>query len=460
MTRCVSTELQVKKAIIVEEGRTTQLTPLTGSYPIWMFPFLNKPLIEYTIEFLRKNGLEDIIITLSGTGEIPDSLKTNKISGVHIKYYQEDRFRGTAGVLKDLEELIGQESFLVVNSNLFLGDIDLSKFIQCHMETDPMVTVGVYRDNDRNGINGNVIINIDKTIRGFNTSHPSADKEWLWRPSGIYLFNPSVLKFIEQTNYMDIKEQLIPILLREALKISAYEIENFHFRINNINDYTQLHRDLLLKNNHSRIVSITGGLQKLYNIAKRIMDIVLSSIGIVLLLPLFFLFAILIKIESPGPVLYIQKRCGKSGRLFGMIKFRSMVVNAENLQNEFIPLKETDGPMFKISNDPRITKLGRILRSTSIDELPQLFNVLKGEMSLVGPRPLITDEMKFSPTWRDIRLSVKPGMTGLWQVEARSSHSFQDWIKYDVDYVKNRSLWLDIKILLQTMKVVLKREGT
>ena len=190
------------------------------------------------------------------------------------------------------------------------------------------------------------------------------------------------------------------------------------------------------------------------------MGLILSSIGIVLLLPIFLLIAIVIKIESRGPVFYLQKRYGKDGKWSNMIKFRTMHANAEQLKKNLIHLKEVDGPMFKISNDPRITKLGRILRSTSIDELPQLFNVFKGEMSLVGPRPLITDEMKFSPTWRDIRLSVKPGMTGLWQVEARSSHSFQDWIKYDVDYVKNRSLWLDIKILLQTMKVVLKREGT
>lgn len=197
-----------------------------------------------------------------------------------------------------------------------------------------------------------------------------------------------------------------------------------------------------------------------YEISKRVMDIVISGTGIVLMLPFFLLIVIIIKIESRGPAFYIQKRCGKDGKLFGMIKFRSMVDNAEKLQKEFIPMKETDGPMFKISNDPRITKLGRILRSTSIDELPQLFNVLKGEMSLVGPRPLITDEMKFSPNWRDIRLSVKPGMTGLWQVEARSTLSFQDWIKYDVDYVKNRFLWNDIKILFQTIIVVLKREGT
>ena len=189
------------------------------------------------------------------------------------------------------------------------------------------------------------------------------------------------------------------------------------------------------------------------------MDIVLSAIGIILLFPFFLLIAIAIKIDSPGPVFYIQKRCGIRGKFFGMVKFRTMVANAEKLHRELIPKKETDGPMFKISNDPRVTRLGRKLRNTSIDELPQLFNVLKGEMSLVGPRPLIMDEMKFSPSWRETRLKVKPGITGLWQIQGRSEAPFHDWIRYDVYYVKNQSLWLDIKILFKTIKVVLKKVG-
>lgn len=577
-------KLRIKKAVILEEGQTPKLPPLSIDYPIWMFPILNKPLIEYTIDFFKKNGFEEIIIALSEETEIPDYLKHNKVSGINIKYYKEDRPRGTAGILKDLEKFLGEGPFLVIVNNLFLGSIDLTKFIKLHMEAGSIATVGVYKEKNCK-IEENVIINNNNMIKSFHIIHSSMDRRSPWKPSGVYLFNPSVLSFIDQKNYMDIKEQLIPALLRESLNVSAYEIEGFHRCLNNPNDYMNVHRALLLKNNSkdfvdkeeiaegvwvgkniqispkayllgpivigegckikdwaqiigptvignrcriservliresilwdgvslsnnskveysivggnsyipknlnikneivlnglhrieanlippdyeikrivdlSGIVSITGAMQKLYKITKRIMDIVLSGIGIVLLLPLFFLMAIIIKIESPGPVFYIQKRCGKGGKLFGMIKFRSMMANAEKLHKDFIPLKEMDGPMFKISNDARITRLGKILRNTSIDELPQLFNVFKGEMSLVGPRPLITDEMKFSPSWRDIRLSVKPGMTGLWQVEARSSRSFQDWIKYDVDYVKNRSLWLDIKILFKTIKVVLKREG-
>ncbi|OHE57214.1 MAG: hypothetical protein A2Z47_00395 [Thermodesulfovibrio sp. RBG_19FT_COMBO_42_12] len=196
-----------------------------------------------------------------------------------------------------------------------------------------------------------------------------------------------------------------------------------------------------------------------YKIAKRIMDVALSAIGIILLLPLFLLIAVILKIDSPGPLFYTQMRCGIRGKLFGMVKFRTMVANAETLHKELVSKKDIDGPMFKLINDPRVTRFGKVLRKISLDELPQLFNVLKGEMSLVGPRPLIMDEMKFSPSWRDIRLSVKPGITGLWQVQGRSVAPFHDWIRYDVHYVKNQSLLLDMEILLKTIKAVLKKAG-
>jgi lipopolysaccharide/colanic/teichoic acid biosynthesis glycosyltransferase len=211
--------------------------------------------------------------------------------------------------------------------------------------------------------------------------------------------------------------------------------------------------------NLSDIVSTIGGRQKIYEISKRIMDVTLSAFGIILLFPLFLLIAIAIKMDSPGPIFYIQKRCGKGGGLFGMLKFRTMVANAERLQKELIAKNEIDGPIFKMPNDPRVTRLGGILRETSFDEIPQLYNILKGEMSLVGPRPLIMDEMKFSPSWRDTRLKVKPGITGLWQIQGRSEAPFHDWIRYDVFYVKNQSLWMDIKIVFKTIKVVLKKSG-
>ena len=143
-----------------------------------------------------------------------------------------------------------------------------------------------------------------------------------------------------------------------------------------------------------------------------------------------------------------------------MVKFRTMVKDAEEMQAQLRPLSEVDGPMFKIENDPRSTPLGRQLRRYSVDEIPQLWNVLKGEMSLVGPRPLAEREMQFCPAWRDARLKVRPGVTGLWQVSGRSKTSFHDWIRLDIEYVRERSTMLDLKILARTMLVVFRGLGS
>lgn len=142
-----------------------------------------------------------------------------------------------------------------------------------------------------------------------------------------------------------------------------------------------------------------------------------------------------------------------------MIKFRSMAEGSENLQYNLRHKNDTDGPLFKMADDPRLTRVGRFLRNTSLDELPQFLNVLIGEMSLVGPRPLVMEEMGYSPEWRDTRLRVKAGITGMWQVNGRSDTLFHDWIKNDISYVKKQSLWLDLKILLRTFKVVVTRLG-
>ena len=190
---------------------------------------------------------------------------------------------------------------------------------------------------------------------------------------------------------------------------------------------------------------------------KRLLDILCSFLLLVISIPLFFIIAILIKIDSKGPVFFLQKRCGKDGREFNMYKFRTMVKDAETLKKRL--KNEMDGPMFKLRNDPRITWLGRILRKLSLDELPQLLNVLKGEMSLVGPRPLADEEMVGDDIWREIRLSVRPGMTGLWQIMGRDSGKFSDWITYDTEYVQKRSLFMDIKILFLTITTVLCNKG-
>ena len=192
------------------------------------------------------------------------------------------------------------------------------------------------------------------------------------------------------------------------------------------------------------------------DLPKRIFDIILGSILLVISIPFFSVVATLIKITSSGPVFFLQKRCGKNRREFKMYKFRTMIKDAESLKKKL--KSDVDGPMFKMKNDPRITSIGRFLRRWSLDELPQLFNVLKGEMSLVGPRPLSNDEMTRNNEWKEIRLSVKPGVTGLWQIMGKSSGKFSDWIKYDTEYVKKRSLFFDFKILSLTITAVLKNK--
>jgi lipopolysaccharide/colanic/teichoic acid biosynthesis glycosyltransferase len=192
---------------------------------------------------------------------------------------------------------------------------------------------------------------------------------------------------------------------------------------------------------------------------KRTIDIFGSVFGLLLLSPLFLLIAALIKLISPGPIFFRQWRSGRGGRPFRMYKFRSMVTDAESRKDELMALNEQDGPAFKITGDPRITRLGRFLRDTSIDELPQLWNVLKGDMSLVGPRPLPCDETANCLDWQRRRLDVTPGLTCIWQVRGRSQVTFNEWVRMDVEYVQRRSLWCDVKILLATVPAVIARRG-
>jgi exopolysaccharide biosynthesis polyprenyl glycosylphosphotransferase len=191
-------------------------------------------------------------------------------------------------------------------------------------------------------------------------------------------------------------------------------------------------------------------------LAKQIIDFAGALSMLVLLSPVLLLCALAVKITSPGPVLFRQKRSGINGRPFTMYKFRSMGTNAEQRKHELAAMNEMSGPVFKVANDPRITPIGRFLRRFSLDELPQLFNVLKGAMSLVGPRPLPVDETKrFEDLAHRRRLSVKPGLTCLWQISGRNEvNKFSDWVRLDLEYIDNWSLWLDIKILFRTIPVV------
>jgi lipopolysaccharide/colanic/teichoic acid biosynthesis glycosyltransferase len=187
-------------------------------------------------------------------------------------------------------------------------------------------------------------------------------------------------------------------------------------------------------------------------IVKRCLDVIVAILGLAITAPIMLVIALSIKLDSPGSVIFRQQRCGQRGRNFTMYKFRTMVNNSEDLKRELQDRNEVDGPMFKIIRDPRITRVGRILRNTNLDELPQLYNVLKGDMSLVGPRPLSLEEMRYHPKWRDARLSVRPGMSGLWQVEAHTKVSFNDWLVNDLEYVRRGSLGLDLRILFKTMR--------
>jgi exopolysaccharide biosynthesis polyprenyl glycosylphosphotransferase len=196
---------------------------------------------------------------------------------------------------------------------------------------------------------------------------------------------------------------------------------------------------------------------------KRGLDCTLSLLLLITLAPVLLLAAILIKLTSPGPVFFVQRRVGLSKRTFAIYKFRTMVVNAEAKLQEIEHLNEISGPVFKIKNDPRLTPIGKFLRKTSIDELPQLFNVVSGDMSLVGPRPLqLRDYELFTEAgedWQRCRFSVRPGITCLWQVNGRSSLPFHKWMELDLQYVRNWSLWLDLQILARTIPAVLRGSG-
>ncbi|MEJ5250510.1 MAG: exopolysaccharide biosynthesis polyprenyl glycosylphosphotransferase [Chthonomonadetes bacterium] len=197
-----------------------------------------------------------------------------------------------------------------------------------------------------------------------------------------------------------------------------------------------------------------------YRIAKRVLDVTVASVALILLAPLMLLIAIAIKLDSPGPVLFRQVRIGRGGKPFWFFKFRSMVKNAEQMKRELITKNEVrGGPVFKMRNDPRVTRVGRFLRRYSLDELPQLIHVLHGEMSLVGPRPPLPSEVASYGEWEMRRLSVLPGLTCLWQISGRSDIGFREWVELDHIYLDTMSFWTDLKILLFTVPAVITGKG-
>ncbi|MCI7441758.1 MAG: sugar transferase [Clostridium sp.] len=192
----------------------------------------------------------------------------------------------------------------------------------------------------------------------------------------------------------------------------------------------------------------------IYSFTKRVFDVGASFVGLTLLSPVLLAAAIAIKLESKGPIIFSQDRVGLNGKIFKMYKLRSMVSNAEELKEKLLEQNEMSGPMFKMKDDPRITKVGKFIRKTSIDELPQLINVLKGDMSLVGPRPSLPKEVEQFEPWMYERLQVKPGLTCIWQVSGRNNIDFEDWMKLDIKYVRERSFLGDLKLVFKTFFVL------
>jgi lipopolysaccharide/colanic/teichoic acid biosynthesis glycosyltransferase len=192
-----------------------------------------------------------------------------------------------------------------------------------------------------------------------------------------------------------------------------------------------------------------------YDMAKRVFDFTLALLAVIATLPLTIVIAIAIKLDTRGPVFFRQERLGKGTRRFTMLKFRTMVVNCDDLTKELMALNEASGPMFKVRRDPRITRVGRILRRTSLDELPQLFNVLLGEMSVVGPRPALPRELNGFDRVQRLRTRVLPGLTGLWQVSGRSDLPFDEMVRLDIQYMETRSLLNDVRIIVKTVPSVL-----
>ena len=202
------------------------------------------------------------------------------------------------------------------------------------------------------------------------------------------------------------------------------------------------------------IIQVSKKQNNIYEASKRALDFVASLLGLILLSPVFLIVSILIKLESEGEVIFSQTRIGLKGKKFKMYKFRSMVKNAEELKAKLATQNEMSGPMFKMKDDPRVTKVGRFIRKRSIDELPQLINVLKGEMSLVGPRPSLPKEVESFEHWMLKRLEVKPGLTCYWQVSGRNNIDFEDWMKLDLQYVEDRNFCLDLKLIFKTFFVL------
>ncbi len=259
--------------------------------------------------------------------------------------------------------------------------------------------------------------------------------------------------FVPASGHIEELKQIEPVLLRlEELGIATRLVLNFLPKSLSDVSFEEFGGIPLL-------TFSTAPRDELLLFVRRCIDVVVALALLLILSPLLAAIALLIRVTSPGPILFRQQRCGLHGRSFTFLKFRSMRVGAEALKSSLAPFNEMDGPAFKMTNDPRVTPVGRFIRRTSLDELPQLLNILRGDMSFVGPRPAVIEEVRQYEPWQRRRLSMLPGLTCLWQISGRSDLTFDEWMRLDLEYIDNWSLWLDLKIAVRTIPAVLFRRG-
>jgi lipopolysaccharide/colanic/teichoic acid biosynthesis glycosyltransferase/NDP-sugar pyrophosphorylase family protein len=551
-----------------------------------LLPVANRPLVEYVAAVFLAAGVEHLLISVDGSAvEVANQLEEHfRRSPLQVECIVQKTVPGTGGSLKELEERLRDNAFWVASGDLFLN-ADLRQMLAFHQERSTVATVGAMHFRPLPWELEQVEVDTNRDVKAIHRLHPMQNKRSVFRPAGLYLFEPEVLDLIPTDSYFDLQEQLFLLLAERKTPAAVWHIKGYCRRIFSAADYLLANREVLLKQGaetgeefphlpeafgHYRPeISPTAVLldplvigsatrvgegvilmgptaigdqceiesdavlnecvvmprarigrgarldhcilgegaqvedgavlrdtvvlkqstkildmaipsssqaplslselttpplpirqtktRRLYLLGKRVFDVGMAALALTVLSPVMLLIALAIKLDSPGTIIFRQSRCGRGGRPFSMYKFRSMVVNAEDLRQKLAASNEVDGPMFKLTIDPRVTRVGWFLRATNLDEVPQLWNVVRGDMSLVGPRPLSMDEMRYNPLWRDLRLSVRPGLTGLWQVEGYTKTSFADWIKYDIYYVRNMSPWLDLKIMSKTL---LRRFGS
>ena len=324
----------------------------------------------------------------------------------------------------------------------------------------------------------NIIIIADSSSSEFIDSFMTM-KDWGYRIVAILTYDDCIKKRYKKTHLVTHNEGLNNFITFHPIDDVFYCIStnNETYKLQQLitdcdeigvnlhvmqDDYFGINRNvnrLNTKFNRVFISHTTAPDNYIYVKIKDIGDFGLSLLALILTSPITLLIALLIKLEDGGPVLFKQMRIGRNGRRFKCYKFRSMVINAEELKAKLMAQNEADGPVFKIDKDPRVTKVGHIIRKLSLDELPQFLNVLRGEMSIVGPRPPLKSEVLQYERSQLRRLSMKPGITGSWQVWGRHTVTFEEWMKMDLDYIDNWSIWLDLRIMFATVGVMLKATG-